>query len=100
MNKRIEKWLTVCALGSWVASIGAMVAIDVTQPLWMTEPSQIDSGLNGIPYKSSEQTMGLSSHPSHWLDHDLPGRENSALQPSRFQLKTVQVGTSAEMESR
>ncbi|KAM3090932.1 hypothetical protein ACKFKG_27400 [Phormidesmis sp. 146-35] len=109
MNKRIEKWLTVCALGSWAASIGALVAIEASssQPLWriglsssqLSEPpSQTDSVLNRT-YQSSEQTiLRLSSHPNHWLDRDLSERENSDLQPSSLPMKTTQVKTSISAE--
>jgi len=105
MNKKIEKWLTVCALSSWATSIGAMVAIGVSssQPLQVAsseQPSQTASVLNGIAYQSAEQTiLGLSSHSSHWLDHDLPGREHSVLLSS-FQTKTAQPRTSAETGAR
>ncbi|MGV0025080.1 hypothetical protein [Phormidesmis priestleyi] len=100
MNKRIEKWLMVCSLSSWVASIGALVEIEVcsSQPLQVAssseQPSQTDSVLNGIPDQSSQTLLGLSSHSSHWLDHDLPNRENLDLQFSDLQIKTVQPGTS------
>jgi hypothetical protein len=105
MNQKIEKWLTVCALGSWVASIGAMVAIEVcsSQPLQTAsqvsfsesseQPSQTGSVVDKTLYPGSEQTILGLSHSMHWLDHDFPGNENSDSRFSSLQM-TAQNETS------
>jgi hypothetical protein len=88
MNKKTEKWLIVCSLGSWMASLGAMIAIEISsQPLQVTEPAlsyelieqpfQATSVLDRTRYKNSEQSvLRLLPHSGHWLDHGLPSDED------------------------
>lgn len=83
MNKRIEKWLTILALSSWVASIGAMVAIEVVSSHSLkgfasetpSSRSQLlarqSFRLNALKIES-DKTLELSKtalfKQSHWLD--------------------------------
>lgn len=103
MNQKIEKWLTVCALGSWVASIGAMIAIEVfsSQPLYATSqlPKSLQiSGLNEAPHATSEQAiLGLSSH-SHWLDRTLLSDRSLDVRFPGSEEKTVQTEISASAD--
>ncbi len=93
MNKKFEKWLTIAALGSWVASIGTLVAIEVTTPqitsdLVVSSESQaprfygrhsqfaavLDSQFY-LQLKQSNSTIGLESERVHWLDRTLISHE-------------------------
>jgi hypothetical protein len=93
MNKKFEKWLTIAALGSWVASMGALVAIEVastqvTSDLSLSSESQATrsygrraqfaSVLDSQFYqqlKQSDAVIGLEPDRGHWLDHTLISHE-------------------------
>ena len=93
MNKKFEKWLTIAALGSWVASLGALIAIEVTSIQITSDPSlssksqelrsygkrsQFASVLDSQFYQQLKQldaVTNLESDRSHWLDHTLISHE-------------------------
>ncbi len=93
MNKKFEKWLTIAALGSWVASIGALITLEVsttqiTSDLAVSSASQklhfygrksqFASVLDSQFYqqlKQSDAVLTLKSAQSHWLDHSLVSHE-------------------------
>jgi len=93
MNKKFEKWLTIAALGSWVASMGALVAIEVastqvTSDLSLSSESQANrsygrraqlaSVLDSQFYQQLKQTdavISLEPDRDHWLDHTLVSHE-------------------------
>ncbi len=89
MNKKFEQWLTIVALGSWVASMGALVAIGVasTQPVsdqsvpssqaahpLLRQSSRFAAVLDSPFYQQLRQSDPLASLESgrgHWLDRTL-----------------------------
>lgn len=93
MNKKFEKWLTIAALGSWVASVGALVAIEVTSTQITSDlslssesqatrsygrRSQFTSVLDSQFYqqlKQSDAVVSLELDRGHWLDHTLISHE-------------------------
>ncbi len=93
MNKKFEKWLTIAALGSWVASLGALVAIEVAstqissnlslssesqEPRSDGRRSQFASVLDSQFYQQLKQTdavISLEPDRGHWLDHTLISHE-------------------------
>ena len=92
MNKKFEKWLTIVALGSWAASMGALVAIEVastqspsdqslpseSQAIRPQRRSQFASVLDSQFYqqlKQSDTLARLEPDRGHWLDHSLISSE-------------------------
>ena len=90
MNKKFEQWLTIVALGSWVASMGALVAIEVasTQPL-SDQSLPLESQVTRLQLRGSSQFAAVLDSPfyqqikqadtwailepdrGHWLDRTL-----------------------------
>ncbi len=107
MNKKFEKWLTIAALGSWVASLGALIAIEVTSIQITSDPSlssksqelrsygkrsQFASVLDSPFYQQLKQLdagTNLESDRSHWLDHTLISHEILTQDFSRSKVKSL-----------
>ena len=112
MNKKFEKWLTIAALGSWVASMGALVAIEVasTQPVSnqpFLEPQaarpqlgQFASVLDSQFYRELKQfdtLADLESDRGHWLDRSLISSELLNRDFSELDVKNQKSGISSSL---
>ena len=114
MNKKFEKWLTIVAMGSWVASMGALIAIEVasTQPVSnqpFLEPqaarpqlgrSQFASVLDSQFYRELKQfdtLADLESDRGHWLDRSLISSELLNRDFSELDVKNQKSGISSSL---
>lgn len=114
MNRKFEKWLTIVALGSWVASMGALVAIEVastqspsdqslpseSQATGPQRRSQFASVLDSQFYQQLKQADTLASlepDREHWLDRSLVSSEVLNRDFSELDVKNQKPGISSSL---
>ncbi len=115
MNRKFEKWLTIVALGSWVASMGALVAIEVasTQPpsdqsllseSQAIRPQRRDSQFASVldsqfyqQLKQSDALASLESDRGHWLDRTRVSSEVLSRDFSELDVKNQKLSISSSL---